>query len=118
MIKSKNIIPLFAFAVVLIVYSCSEDSTDPNACETIGITYTNETSGIINSSCAISGCHAIGGQSPLLEDYASASTASSQENFLGSIRHETGYSAMPPGSMLDECQIDILEAWIADGSPE
>jgi len=33
----------------------------------------------------------------------------------GVIRHTTGFSAMPPGSSLNECNIRKIELWISQG---
>lgn len=38
-------------------------------------------------------------------------------SFLGSIKHNSSYSAMPKdGSMLPDCQIKLIEKWVADGA--
>lgn len=69
---------------------------------------------IINSSCALSGCHA-GNQSP---DFRV------KENIINNanrIMSRTGNQSMPPNSSgitLTESQIDAIACWVADGAPE
>ena len=104
--------------LALVVFSCTDDKVDPSACDTIEVTYNDGVADILNTSCAVSSCHVNGVQAPLLEDFASASNAASNVNFLAVINHDDGAKAMPPGGKLDQCQIDIITAWIADGSPE
>ncbi len=109
---------LLLFGLFFILHSCTKDKVDASACNTTEVTYTDEIASIMNASCAIPGCHN-GDQPPLLVDFTSTSTASTGSSFLPRIRHDEGFSAMPPdGSKLDQCEIDIITAWIADGSPE
>lgn len=109
--------------IFVIISACTKDSIEKNeeSCDTVDVTYTSHVAEILNASCAVSGCHVGGGQSPLLVDFLSASEASTSPNFIGSIKHEAGFTPMPfpPGSsQLEQCNIDIIDAWITAGSPE
>lgn len=105
--------------------ACSDDEDDPvipptPTCETTGLTYTNEIADILNTSCAVSGCHASNTTTTFpMGDYAETSVAVGFGRIIGSINHESGFSAMPRGgSKLDDCTIDKVTAWINDGAPE
>lgn len=37
---------------------------------------------------------------------------------MGSILHESGYQAMPPGTHLRDCDIQQLQQWIDSGMPQ
>jgi len=103
--------------LVIVIFSCTQDMIDPSACNTSEVTYTDDVASIINGSCAVPGCH-VGGQSPLLTDFASTAVGATGPEFLPRINHEEGFSAMPPAGMLEQCEIDIITAWIAAGTPE
>lgn len=53
-----------------------------------------------------------------LEGYNLVLTQVQNGQFLGSIRHEVGFSAMPDGRpKLDNCTISKIEKWIDEGAP-
>ena len=97
--------------------------TEDCTCEgtKIPITYSNTVAGILNTSCAVSGCHTdadlAGGFS--LASYAQASGAAGFGRMLGAINQEEGFTAMPPnGTKLDQQDIDDITEWIENGTPE
>lgn len=113
---------LLIAGLLTIVYSCKKEVIeDPLTCNTDDVTYDERASFFLNESCALSGCHASGFNSPTLDNYEDASAASALPSFLGAINHEADYFPMPypeGSSKLDDCTILILTAWVADGSPE
>ncbi len=111
-------------AILLIVLSCTRDSTplpDTSDCMTENITYSEHIESILSASCALSGCHLSGDNSPRLDGFVRAQNAADTPSFIGSIRHEGGFTAMPfPAgtARLELCDILTIEAWIAAGSPQ
>jgi len=90
-------------------------------CDGITPTYTADVKPILDASCAKSGCHdAITVQNGVnLSTYATASTVSQEERFLGVIHHRDGFPAMPfDGPKLPQAQLQILSCWVQNGSPQ
>ncbi len=72
---------------------------------------------IIQQSCV--GCHS-GSQasgSVWLETYNDIYPYAINGKLLGTVKHQAGYSAMPPGIQLDDCRIAQIENWINNGAP-
>ena len=109
------------FIMTVVLFSCDKDDTQ-EACDTTGITYTNTVASVFNALCALSNCHVDGNEANAkfsLEGYAKAKGAASFGRIVGAISHDANFTAMPFGSdKLDQCTIDKIAAWIADGSPE
>ncbi|MBK7344367.1 MAG: hypothetical protein IPJ06_15480 [Saprospiraceae bacterium] len=85
-------------------------------CSTANMSYLNDISPILKQSCT--GCH--GGTSPQggvnLSSYANVLPFAQSGKLLGSVRHETGFIAMPPaGNGLPSCSINRIQAWIDQG---
>ena len=54
-----------------------------------------------------------------LEEYSDVLIYVINGSFLGSVKYDANYVAMPKGSPpLDECSIEKIENWIANGAPE
>lgn len=112
-------------------YSLSQDEKDiikhwinngaPNnscsalSCDTSAYTY-SIVFATLKTNCL--GCHntnnASGGV--LLNTHANVVASVKDNKLLGSIRHESGYSAMPQYSAkLNDCEIKIIEKWVNAG---
>jgi len=94
------------------------NSCEQLECDTINVTYAETVWPIIQGRCF--GCHnGPGAQSGiLLENYDDIVAAVNSGRFLGAIKHEEGYSAMPQnGAKLSDCNISQLQKWIDDGTP-
>jgi len=114
---------IFLSLLTLTLICCGDDDEDmmPADCDTVGITYTNTVADIFNASCAIPGCHVPNTATFSLVDYNAALIASGFGRMVGALNHEPGFTPMPnpPGSpQIAQCDIDKIEAWIADGAPE
>ena len=116
---------ILLLAISLMFIACGDDDEEPmtNECETVDLTYTSTTASIFNKSCALSGCHTdaslAGGFS--LDDYDAVFIAVGFGRIEGAINHQDGFLPMPypaGSSMLEQCSIDQISAWIADGAPE
>ncbi|MFT7030729.1 MAG: hypothetical protein ACJA2C_002128 [Marinoscillum sp.] len=89
---------------------------DQNGCESTssvdilsGISYNNTVKNIIQTNCAIPGCHN-GSVSPNL------STFSSIKSNANIIESRTANRSMPSGRTLSQTQIDAIGCWVSDGA--
>lgn len=88
-----------------------------SACDTTNVGFALTIKPIITTYCT--GCHS--GSQPQgdinLDSWAKVKPFVDNGSFLGSIKHNSPYSAMPKdGSMLPDCQIKLIEKWVADGA--
>ena len=100
------------------IFSCSKDDTE--ICDTTNMTYNGEIASLLNSSCAVSGCHVDGNEANAwfsLEGYDNAKATADYGRLVGSIRQDSAYSPMPNGgAKLADCSIDKIEAWVDAGA--
>jgi len=100
---------------IIFLNACGKEE----ACDLEEITYSNFIGNLFDSKCSNIGCHVSGAAQGSLATYDDAVAFVSAGKILGALRHEDGFVAMPKnGDMLSECQIDKIEAWIEDGTPE
>jgi hypothetical protein len=94
----------------------AKNTTNCNCfCDTTQFTYAAVIEPIINNNCT--GCHkpgALGGNIDL-SDYASVKLQAGNGMLMGSVTHATGYSPMPQGGKLSDCQIIQIRKWIDSG---
>lgn len=79
------------------------------------ISLTNDIVPLLQSNCAISGCHVSGAQNPNLSDKATILQNASQ------ILARTSNRSMPPstsGKSLTDAQIELIRCWVEDGSKD
>ena len=116
--KSLNIL---AFALLLT--GCTYDKQEelyPSviACDTSGASYSGKVSSIIQANC--NSCHssALTSGNVNLEGHANLKVYADNGKLSGAINHRTGYTSMPQGgSKMNDCDIQVIEKWISDGSP-
>jgi len=114
---------LISFSMIaLMATSCyydKEETLYPTIeCQTNNVRYSVEVSEILDASCMT--CHSAAANfgNITLEGYENLKTYVDNGQFLGSIKHEDGFSAMPKGTAkLLDCNIEKIEQWIADGAP-
>lgn len=112
-------------AVALFLSGCYWDNVetlfpDSGGCDTRDVSFSEDIIPILRNDCF--NCHSnansaafAGGLS--LEDYEDV--AANSNRVIGSVRYDDGYIPMPPGNeKLDSCQIETIEAWINQGSPD
>jgi len=93
-------------------------------CDTAGtISFASGVKTVIDNNCV--SCHnaSVTNGGINLDGYANVKTcAETLRNgtslLVGVIRHQSGFTAMPPGSSLDECNIRKIELWISQGKPD
>lgn len=96
--------------------SCIAEET---GCDTASVTLSATVRPVLTQWCQ--GCHnntsASGGVN--VESYTGLKAIADNGSLLGSIKHETGYKAMPQGlSKLDDCSIAKIEIWIREGAQD
>jgi hypothetical protein len=118
------------FVVSLSIQSCYRDNeedlygnnTNPTTCDTAKVSFAATVLTTMNANCATSGCHK--GTAPAsginLDGYNNIKNlaTTSRVMFLGAMRHDNNFSAMPKGAAkLPSCTVDKIEAWIKAGMP-
>jgi hypothetical protein len=85
-------------------------------CDTTKFTYATIIQPLLSSTCV--GCHKPGslGGNIDLSTYTSVKIQASNGKLLGSIQHSAGYSPMPQGGKLSDCQITQIKNWINAGA--
>jgi hypothetical protein len=118
---------IFLCLVFWLIMGCSSDSSDPtpgggmegenDACEGTSFTYDSDISSIINTNCALSGCH-VDGNTQGLPDFS---------NYQGVFDRRTNVNSriasgnMPPSSSglsLTDAQKAAIDCWVKAGAPE
>jgi hypothetical protein len=88
------------------------------SCDTVNFGYSGRISAIMQSWCV--GCHNSGNSSGgfNLSDYNGVVAAIPDNKLLGSIKHLSGFYAMPQnGGQLSPCEMSAIEKWILNGYP-
>jgi uncharacterized membrane protein len=93
--------------------SCDADA---GGCNTLDRSFSQHILPILKNTCT--GCHS--GSSPSgninLSTFEGVSAVASNGRLTGAIKKLTSYAAMPPaGNALSPCNVDKIEAWIAQG---
>lgn len=86
-------------------------------CDTLNVTFSGSVVPVLNLNCK--GCH--NNTSPqggiALDNYAAVKTFADNGKLLSSIKHLTGFSAMPKAQpKLSYCNIRMVELWIQKGA--
>lgn len=110
---------LASFCVIAACTSNKEEDL-PNNCNTTDMKYGADIKNILaNNGCV--GCHnaqsASGGIA--LETYTDVKA--NINKVLPAIKHDPNLSPnkfMPPGSRINQCAIDKIDAWVSDGTPQ
>lgn len=121
---SKLNIAFITLLSILAITACDPDEVDPiDLCPIDNITYNNDVKAILDSSCALSGCHSADNAASIgsLANYSDTVDFVAQGRILGAINHEDNFKPMPypvGSAKISDCNIDVITAWIADGTPE
>jgi len=118
MIKSLNILVL-TLLLAGCYYDKQEDLTPSQvACNTDAVTYSGKVLSIVQTNCY--DCHGSGNTqgNVNLDGHTSLKVYADNGKLAGAINHRTGFVSMPQGSgKLSDCDIQVIEKWISDGSP-
>lgn len=96
-------------------YDNEEELYGNEPCDTTNISYAQMIEPIINSQCATVGCHvANGSANGIFESYANVKTKVDNGSFANRV---IDVRDMPPGGNLNDCQINLFQAWLDAGAP-
>lgn len=119
----KKIISIAAIALAIFVVSCktkkATTETAKSGCATTP-TYTADIKPILDASCGNS-CHSAQKRKAGIDlsSYESSKEIGGQKRFLGAIRHEQGFDAMPAyAAKLDDATIQKIACWVEGGMPQ
>ncbi len=95
-------------------YYDNEDELYPNksGCDTSNVTYSGIIKPLVDSRCAVPGCHVSGAQPPNLSTYTGLVTNIDRVK-VRALELKT----MPAAGPLSQCEIDQMWIWINAGSP-
>jgi hypothetical protein len=118
------------FISIVMLSACYRDNeeelygtTPTTTCDlTTAVKFSTVVSPIITGQCGTSGCHSATSKAAGINlgnyDATKAYITTSKVDFLGSIKHESGYSKMPKGnSKMADCDISKIENWINAAMP-
>jgi hypothetical protein len=95
----------------------AKNTVDCNCfCDTTAYTYAAIIKPILLNSCV--GCHKPGslGGNIDLSTYANVKVQADNGKLLGSVTHTIGYSPMPQGGKLPDCEITQIKKWVEAGA--
>ncbi|MAC94992.1 MAG: hypothetical protein CMC96_05790 [Flavobacteriales bacterium] len=116
MSKSKFVLGILS---VLFFFGCYYDNEEElyggTPCNVVSVSFSKDIMPLIQTECAISGCHVQGGAgNGVFENYQNIK--SKVDN--GSLNNRVLVQRdMPPSSPLSNCQIEFIEEWIKQGAP-
>jgi hypothetical protein len=86
-------------------------STSQNVILTTGIKYSVNVKTIIETKCAVSGCHVSGGSSTNFNNFANVQSSATE------IKSRTQSGNMPKnGDKLPQAELDLIACWVDDGA--
>lgn len=96
----------------------AENNSCIDACDTSNVSYSAQIWPMMESYCT--GCHSTSapGGGIVIADHADMLALAENGSLMGSIKWESGYAKMPTNQQLSECNINMLQKWIDDGSPD
>ena len=110
--------------LTLLIFTACDSETEPvDMCETDNVTYTSDVKSIFDNTCAFAGCHNADAATSIgsLANFEDAVAFVDLGRIVGAINHEENFRPMPfplGTAKMDQCNIDIIEAWINAGTPE
>ncbi len=104
---------------LLFLASCYNDNEEELYglidCNPLDVSYSKDIEPLINSSCAISGCHVQGGSGTgIFANYENVKAKVDDGSFRQRVIVQKD---MPPSSPLSDCQIKYIESWLNAGAP-
>jgi hypothetical protein len=118
----KQVLTLSLLSGLIAFNACKKDAVDYAAqatCTGSAPTYSGEIESILNTNCALSGCHSASSARAgiNLSDYANASSQfKNNSDNLTSVHHGSGVKPMPQGgAQLSADLINKLDCWVKNG---
>jgi len=116
-LKTISLVLTIIVATTGCYYDVEEELYPSIECQTMEMSYANDILPIIESNCY--GCHNTVAKfgNIILEGYSQLLKHVDDGSLLSVIKHSAGFSPMPKnGAKLLECEIEKIEAWVADGA--
>ena len=116
-LKTTKFLLLFSLVSVGCYYDVEEEIYASVECDTLDMSYAQNIVPMMESDCYE--CHRASANfgNVTLEGYEQILKYVQDGSLVGVIRHDGGYSPMPKtGAKLLDCEIEKIEAWIADGA--
>ncbi|HRH64402.1 MAG TPA: hypothetical protein PLI68_13860 [Bacteroidia bacterium] len=114
LLQNRSIVLLLLITFFSACYYDVESELYPattSTCDTATPTYSATIQPLIAASCAITGCHTSGAQSPDLSSYANLK-ASIERVKVRAITEKS----MPPSGPLSSCSLESIDKWITSGA--
>ena len=117
---TSAVFTIAALAGTIYLTSCKTKQPAPTASTTTtaaSVTYTADIKPILDAACATT-CHSAEKHKHNIDlsTYESTKEIAKSKSFLGSIRHEEGYDAMPAkADKLDNATIEKIANWVQGG---
>lgn len=121
---TKKLIFLFILGILALLSSCSDDEEPmmnmTDNCDSVNVSYQRDIVPIINSSCALTGCHVSGFNSGDFTNYADIKQRADNGrlNTRVVVNQNMPPSNSPGPQSLSDAEIEAFECWIAAGAPE
>ncbi len=106
---------LMILAISIYISSCKTKKATKTACAS-SPTYTADIKSILDANCMP--CHSAEKHKHNIDlsSYESTKEIATAKSFLGSLRHEAGYEAMPmKKDKLDDATIEKISCWVQNG---
>ena len=88
-------------------------------CDSTSVGYSSSILPIIESNCAIPGCHVPGGTGTgNFTTYAGLNSQVTNGRLLPSIEQASNAAPMPPNGKLSDCDIAKITIWVQQGAPQ
>jgi hypothetical protein len=116
------------FLLLSFVSSCYYDNEEElypepaKPCDTTSVTYSTSVKPILDTKCAVAGCHNAQAQAAGINLSSHAGIQNylevSADRFISSIARDGNASEMPKGgNKLPECEITLIRTWVNAGFP-
>ncbi len=100
------------------LYEYVEVEVEGSLCEFTDVSYSMELQELFNLNCN-NACHNAVDQfgGVVLDSHASLLNYVTNGSLISVINHESGFSPMPPGAKLEDCDIEKIQFWVDNGAP-
>ena len=112
--KRRIVLSLLAFGTLFVISCHTQKKATPEAaCATPAPSYSANVKGIIESKCAIEGCHARGkGDFRVFENFKREADAGEIKEMVITKK------AMPPNGPLSTTELQLINCWLKDGAKQ
>ncbi|TVQ50894.1 MAG: cytochrome c [Saprospirales bacterium] len=113
---------VLVFSLLLLAgceYDTEEDLFPNSKCDTENVSYLSDILPILELNCIVCHSQSVAEAGIVLEGYDNLKFWVDNGRVQGSIKHEVGFSPMPPlGYELSDCEVNKILSWIELGAPE